>query len=86
MGTPEPASGWRVAIISSVLPVVERLVPYLRELGHEPIAWLLARRADDWPTPPWGEITDRNAPAGMNVLLAADSGLSHRCCAASSRT
>jgi methionyl-tRNA formyltransferase len=72
VGTPEHESGWRIAIISSVLPVVEQLVWHLRELGHEPIAWLLARRTDDRPPPPWGEITDRNAPAGLSVLLAAD--------------
>jgi methionyl-tRNA formyltransferase len=71
---PEPASRWRVAIVSSVQPVVEQLVPYLLGLGHEPVAWLLARRPDDWPAPPWGEITDRNAPRGLSVLLAADKG------------
>ena len=72
MGTREPAAGWRIALISSVLPVVEQLVPFLRGLGHEPVAWLLARRDDDRPPPPWGEITDGNAPQGLNVLLAAD--------------
>jgi methionyl-tRNA formyltransferase len=62
----------RVAIISNVLPVVEPLVGVLRELGHEPVAWLMARRpaGDERPLPPWGEVTDRNAPEGVNLLFA----------------
>jgi methionyl-tRNA formyltransferase len=63
---------WRIVIISAVLPVVEPLVAHLRELGHEPVAWLMARRpeGDERPLPPWGEITDRNAPKGVNLLYA----------------
>ena len=61
----------RVAIISNVLPVVEPLVDVLRDMGHDPIAWLMARRPNDGrPLPPWGEVTDRNAPQGVNLLLA----------------
>ena len=61
----------RVAIISNVLPVVEPLVDVLRDMGHDPVAWLMARRPDDGrPLPPWGEVTDRNAPQGVNLLLA----------------
>jgi methionyl-tRNA formyltransferase len=62
----------RVAIISNVLPVVDPLVGVLRELGHEPVAWLMARRprGDERPLPPWGDVTDRNAPEGVNLLLA----------------
>jgi methionyl-tRNA formyltransferase len=61
-------------IISMVLPVVEPLVEYLREAGHEPVAWLLARRkeGDERPLPPWGEITDANAPKGMSLIFARD--------------
>ena len=68
----ETPKGWRIVLISSVLPVVEPLVTYLRELGHEPVAWLMARRPDDWPRPPWGDITDRIAPKGINLLFARD--------------
>ena len=52
----EARQGWRIVIISQVLPIVEPLVPYLRELGHEPVAWLMARRSrdDNRPLPPWG--------------------------------
>jgi methionyl-tRNA formyltransferase len=70
----ETPTGWRIVIISAVLPIVEPLVPYLRELGHEPVGWLMARRpeGDTRPLPPWGEITDGNAPAGLNLLFASD--------------
>lgn len=62
----------RVGIISNVLPVVDPLVGVLREMGHEPVVWLIGRRPENWdrPPPPWGEVTDKNAPQGINVLLA----------------
>ena len=65
---------WRIVIISAVHPVVEQLVPYLRELGHEPVGWLLPRRDrdDDRPLPPWGEVTDSMAPDGISLLFAQD--------------
>jgi methionyl-tRNA formyltransferase len=65
-------SGWRIVVMSMVLPVVEPLVAHLRELGHEPVAWLLPRRPLDRPPPPWGEITDPTAPAGLSLLFARD--------------
>jgi methionyl-tRNA formyltransferase len=70
----EAPKGWRIVIISQVLPIVEPLVPYLRELGHEPVAWLMARREerDDRPPPPWGDITDPMVPAGLSLILAPD--------------
>ena len=34
---------WRIAIISRVHPVVEQLVPYLRELDMGSVGWLRAR-------------------------------------------
>jgi len=69
-----PPKGWRIVIISQVLPIVEPLVPYLRELGHEPVAWLMARRSqdDNRPLPPWGDIDDSKVPAGLNFLLASN--------------
>jgi len=68
------SGGWRIVIISAVLPVVEPLVPHLRELGHEPIAWLMARRPEgsERPLPPWGEITDKSAPPGVSLIFARD--------------
>jgi methionyl-tRNA formyltransferase len=63
----------RIGLISNVLPVVEPLVATLRDMGHEPVAWLMSRRPRDRelpPPPPWGDITDRNAPDGVNLLFA----------------
>jgi methionyl-tRNA formyltransferase len=64
--------GRRVAIISNVLPVVEPLVDVLRELGHDPVAWLMGRRPPDpnRPSPPWGDVTEKNSPQGVNLLFA----------------
>jgi len=71
----ETPKGWRIVVISAVLPVAEPLIAHLRELGHEPVAWLMARRPPKFyegPLPPWGEITDRNAPAGVSLIVARD--------------
>jgi methionyl-tRNA formyltransferase len=64
--------GHRIGLISNVLPVVEPLVATLRELEHEPVGWLMQRRsrADERPLPPWGDVTDRNAPEGVNLIFA----------------
>ncbi|HET7855272.1 MAG TPA: formyltransferase family protein [Gaiellaceae bacterium] len=64
--------GYRVVVISAVLPVAEPLIAQLRELGHDPVAWLLPRRAPDRPPPPWGEVTDASAPARLSLLFAHD--------------
>ena len=65
--------GHRVAIISNVMILVEPLAERLRELGHEPVAWLLARRAREGrPPPPWGEASDTTGPQGLSILLAHD--------------
>src|SRR5262245_59009903 len=55
-----------------VLPIVEPLLPALRDLGHEPVAWLMARRPADSPVPPWGDVNDRVAPQGIDLLFAHD--------------
>jgi methionyl-tRNA formyltransferase len=68
--------GLRIGIISNVPPVVDPLVDILREMGHEPVVWLIGRRPANWdrPLPPWGDVTDRNAPQDLNVLLARRKG------------
>ena len=78
---------WRIVIISAVHPVVEQLVPYLRELGHEPVGWLLPRRDrdDERPLPPWGEVTDSVAPDGSASSSRRTSGRSRPCCAGRAR-
>ena len=65
---------WRVALITTVTPVAELLVPALRELGHEPVAVISARR-----TPPldperrgFPELSDSTAPPGLDVMIARD--------------
>ena len=66
-------SGWRIVLISAVLPIVEALVPTLRHFGHEPVAWLMPRRTDKTrPLPPWGEVTDGSAPDGISLFFARD--------------
>ena len=64
--------GHRVGLISNAPPVVIPLVATLRELGHEPVSWLIQRRpgAADLPPRAWGEISDQNAPEGVNLLFA----------------
>ena len=65
-------SGWRIVVISAVLPVAEPLIAYLRELGHDPVAWLMARVPEERPIPPWGDVTDRTAPDGVSLIFARD--------------
>jgi methionyl-tRNA formyltransferase len=62
--------GWRVALISTVPPVVEVMTKALRDLGHKPVAVVTARRKEPIPDRP--SISDETAPAGLDVLLARD--------------
>lgn len=59
---------WRIAIISMVQPVVERLVPHLRELGHEPVGLVTARidRTTEHV------LSHETVPPGLDLLFAAD--------------
>ena len=75
MADVETPKGWRIVVISAVLPVAEPLIGCLRDLGHEPVAWLMARRSEKFheqPPPPWGDVTDRNAPRGLSLIFARD--------------
>ena len=63
---------WRIVLISSVTPVVEALVPYVRELGHEPVAVLAPRRPPGSPAPGFAGLSDETAPAGLDLLFAKD--------------
>ena len=64
--------GHRIGVIANVHPVAVPLIETLRELGHEPVAWLMQRRpgAAELPPPPWGDVSDRNAPQDVNLLFA----------------
>ncbi len=61
---------WRIAVVSMVAPVVERLVPVLRELGHEPVGVVTARSERD--RPPDLALGDTSVPAGLDLLFARD--------------
>lgn len=64
-------AGWRIALITTVPPVAAALVPVLRELGHDPVAVIGARRRQ--PAPAGREpMGDETAPEGLDVLLAHD--------------
>jgi methionyl-tRNA formyltransferase len=72
---PEQPTGWRVVVIALVLPIAEQLIERTREMGHDVVAWLVPRRPpriNDLPPPPWGDISDRNSPQGVNVIFARD--------------
>ena len=65
---------WRIVVISAVLPVAEPLIASLQAMGHDVVAWLMARRPQDKDKPPpmWGEVTDKTAPQGINLLMVRD--------------
>jgi methionyl-tRNA formyltransferase len=68
-----PTERWRVAVITTVTPIAEVLTEALRQVGHEPVAVIGARRRrpikaagnDGFP-----ELGDSSAPEGLDVLLA----------------
>lgn len=61
---------WRIALISTVPPVAAFMTAALRELGHDPVAVITARRKEPIPDRP--QMSDETAPAGLDVLLARD--------------
>jgi methionyl-tRNA formyltransferase len=63
--------GWRIALITTVPPVAAALVPVLRQLGHDPVSIVSARRRQPARAgrQPMG---DETAPEGVDVLLARD--------------
>ena len=67
------ASGWRIAVISTVPPVVEWLLPLLRDLGHEPVVVVAARvrRATEPPPELRPSHLAEVAPEGVDVVFPA---------------
>jgi methionyl-tRNA formyltransferase len=65
------APSHRIALISQVTPVVEPMVGVLRELGHEPVAVISARRPAGRPEsrsePPFPPLSDSSVPAGLAI-------------------
>ena len=70
----EQLQGWRVVVMANVLPIVEPLIETVRGMGHDVVAWIMQRRpkALDLPPPPWGDIGDKTAPQGTNLIWARD--------------
>ena len=64
------AASWRIAVVSTVPPVIERLIPVLRDLGHEPVGVVTARAERD--RPPDMVLGDTSVPAGLDILFARD--------------
>ena len=62
---------WRVVLITTVAPVASALAQALRELGHESVAVMSARRSRPGPPSPWS-ITDATAPPGVDILFPRD--------------
>jgi methionyl-tRNA formyltransferase len=63
---------WRIALITTVPPVAEFMVPALRELGHEPVAVISARRTEPPARSGIPEFSDATAPPGLDLLMAKD--------------
>jgi methionyl-tRNA formyltransferase len=63
------AAGWRIVLVTTVPIVAQGLADALRNLGHEPVAVMSARRERPMPDRP--AMTDDAAPAGLDVLLPA---------------
>lgn len=67
------AESWRVFMICGIKPIADALSGALRDLGHEPVALLAARRAEDAePPPPPLQLTASSAPQGLDLLFARD--------------
>jgi methionyl-tRNA formyltransferase len=62
-------SGWRIVLVTTIPFVAQTLAATLRDLGHQPVALIAARR--DKPMPNRPSITDESAPPGLDVLLPA---------------
>ena len=64
------AERWRIAVISTVAPVLARLLPVLDELGHEIVGVVTARAAEE--RPPDLVVSDAAVPPGVDLLFAKD--------------
>ncbi len=70
------AGPWRIVLISTITPLIERLAQFIRDLGHDPVAVISARPSPDRPLTPdrvdfiTGMVT--NAPPFLDVLYLKD--------------
>jgi methionyl-tRNA formyltransferase len=63
---------WRVFMICTIKPIADALSSALRDLGHEPVAVLAARRSEGDEQPPFLQLTASSAPPGVDLLFARD--------------
>jgi methionyl-tRNA formyltransferase len=66
------AESWRVVLVCSIKPIADVLAATLRELGHEPVAILAARREGGEEQPDFLRLSPVTAPAGVDLLFARD--------------
>lgn len=66
------ADPWRVIMICTIKPIADALSGALRDLGHEPVALLAARRPEGEEPPPLLQLTASSAPRGLDLLFARD--------------
>jgi methionyl-tRNA formyltransferase len=66
------SESWRVFMVCTIKPIADALSGALRDLGHEPVAVLAARRAEGDEQPPFLQLTTSSAPQGVELLFARD--------------
>jgi methionyl-tRNA formyltransferase len=66
---PASTAGWRIALVSD-LPVDGPLFSRLRQLGHDPVAWVRSGRPSDPPPRAWGRLGDRPVHTEINPVFA----------------
>jgi methionyl-tRNA formyltransferase len=66
------SESWRVFMICTIKPIADALSGALRDLGHEPVAVLAARRGEGDEQPPFLQLTASSAPQGIDLLFARD--------------
>ena len=63
---------WRAVMVCTIKPIADALSGALRDLGHEPVALLAARRGIGDEPPPFLQLTASSAPEGVDLLFARD--------------
>ena len=66
----------RIVLISNVRPIAERLIPFLRELGHEPVAAIAQRPSEEKALNSAATglmpYSNSGAPWGIDLVFLAD--------------
>jgi methionyl-tRNA formyltransferase len=65
------SEAWRVLVICTIKPVADVLVGTLRELGHEPVAILAARRSEE-SDDDFIRLGPATVPEGVDLLFVRD--------------